>query len=492
MRRHLIVPSLRPMTSFPDWLREVSPAWRWDWDYQQLIFARLERVTANLCDRLMLALPPRHGKSELTTVRYAAWRLECDPTLQIIIGAYNQTLAERFSRRVRRIVESRLPLADDRKAANEWETTQGGGVRAAGVGSGVTGMGAHLIIIDDPVKSREEAESEAYRERCYNWYTDDIYTRLEPGGCIIEIQTRWHMLDLAGRILASDEAEQWEVLNLPALAEEGDPLNRQPGQALCPDRYDEEALARIQAVLGSYSFNALYQGRPTSPEGNLFKREWWRYYEEAPDDFDIILQSWDMAFKETKDSDYVVGQAWGHRPSNKGKYLLQQKRDRADLVKTLVMVRAMQRDNPDTDLTLVEDKANGPAVLSALQPEMPTLLAIDPQGGKEARAAAVSPQVETGQVYLPCLGYRPDGKPILEPWVEKFINELAAFPSGAHDDQVDATSQALNKLRTYDYDVADREPTEAEAAQAQHEKMLKEYGPRQPEKALTGWGKQKR
>ena len=208
------------MTSFPDWLREVSPAWRWDWDYQQLIFARLERVTANLCDRLMLALPPRHGKSELTTVRYAAWRLECDPTLQIIIGAYNQTLAERFSRRVRRIVESRLPLADDRKAANEWETTQGGGVRAAGVGSGVTGMGAHLIIIDDPVKSREEAESEAYRERCYNWYTDDISTRLEPGGCIISIQTRWHMLDLAGRILARDEAEQWEGLNLPALAEE--------------------------------------------------------------------------------------------------------------------------------------------------------------------------------------------------------------------------------------------------------------------------------
>src|SRR5690606_22580988 len=169
---------------FARWLSVVSPDWQWDAPHHQELLRHLQLVTEGEIDRLMIFLPPRHGKSELVTVRYAAWRLEQDPTLPIIVAAYNHTLAQRFSRKIRRIVRERMALSDERSAVDEWETTEGGGVRAVGVGGGVTGMGSRLIIIDDPVKSRAEADSPAYRERVWEWYTNDLYTRREPGAAI--------------------------------------------------------------------------------------------------------------------------------------------------------------------------------------------------------------------------------------------------------------------------------------------------------------------
>ena len=182
----------------------------------------------------------------------------------------------------------------------------------AGVGGPITGRGADLLIIDDPVKSAEEADSETYRNRAWDWYRATAYTRLEPEGALLLIMTRWHEDDLAGRILANqvDETVPWEVISLPALADGEDALGREAGQALWPERYDERALAEIRAQLGSYHFTALYQQRPAPPEGALFKEEWWRFWAEAPTCEEVVL-SVDCSYKDGKGSSYTVIQVWG-------------------------------------------------------------------------------------------------------------------------------------------------------------------------------------
>ncbi|HMJ07621.1 MAG TPA: terminase family protein, partial [Pyrinomonadaceae bacterium] len=287
------MPAKRRSPPFPEWLAIIEPHWIWNWQHQKLIYEKLDEITNGNNRRLMIFLPPRHSKSETVTVRYSAWRLEKEPKLNIILGSYNQKLANRFSRKIRRIAEHRIKLSPDRKAADEWETASGGGVRAVGVGAGVTGFGAGLIVIDDPVKNRAEAESPTFRERVWDWFNDDIYTRLEPGASIVMIQTRWHEDDLAGRIIKSVEngGEPWNVLSLSALAETPpqvradewtDELGRRDGDALCPERFDRDALLRIRQQLGSYSFAALYQQQPVPAEGGLFKRAWFKRFVDSP------------------------------------------------------------------------------------------------------------------------------------------------------------------------------------------------------------------
>lgn len=261
---------------FPDWLKEEFPRWVWDWPHLRYLQSALSRVTTGECKRLMIQMPPRHGKSEMTTIRYPVWRLMRNPEMRIIIGCYNAERAESFSRRARQYArQSQINLKSERKSVTEWETASDGGVRAAGFGSGVTGYGADLLILDDPIKNREEAESQTFRKRIWNSYKDDFYTRLEPNGAIILIMTRWHNDDLAGKLLDEMDkgGEYWEKITLPALAEVNDPLGRRPGEALCPDRYDIEALHRIRR-LQKRTFAALYQQKPQLPEGNLFRGEW--------------------------------------------------------------------------------------------------------------------------------------------------------------------------------------------------------------------------
>lgn len=266
---------LRENTPFQEWLPQVTPKYVWSWAHLLLIFSALDDVVAGRIKRLMIFMPPRSGKSEAVTVRFPAWFIERDPTMRFIIAAYNVSLASKFSRKTQKIVKSR-GLTLDREAVDDWSTTAEGGVRAVGVGSGVTGHGADGIMIDDPIKSREEAYSATYRERTWEWFKDDLFTRLEPDGFIILTLTRWHYDDLAGRILASDEGKNWAVIKLPALAEEGDPLGREEGEALCPDRFDEGALLAIKAVTGG-DFESLYQQNPTAAQGVIFKRAWWKF-----------------------------------------------------------------------------------------------------------------------------------------------------------------------------------------------------------------------
>lgn len=446
---------------FGEWLPAVSPGLTWDWPHLTFIRQALAKLTAGEIRQLMLSVPPRHGKSEMVTVRYPVYRMERNPALRVIVGAYNQFLANKFSRKSRRLARGRFTLSSERAAVEEWETYAGGTYRAIGVGSGVTGQGGDLIIIDDPVKSRREAESPAYREAVWEWYTDDLFTRREPGAQLLLIQTRWHADDLAGRILQSEDAGNWTVINLPALAEDGDPLGRSPGEALCPARFDKAELAKIGRVLGSYGFSALYQGRPSPPEGGILKRMYWRFWgpkgialppvrmrladgtlleiptvELDPKTLDEKLLSWDMTFKDTAGSDYVAGQVWGRRGADC--FLLDQVHERLDFPATLAAFEVLTRRYPDALTRLVEDKANGPAVIAMLRHKIVGLVPVEPRGTKVARAQAITPALEAGNVYLP--------HPGIAPWVDGLVEEAASFPNGPHDDQVDALTQALDRL----------------------------------------------
>jgi hypothetical protein len=254
-----------------------------------------------------------------------------------------------------------------------------GAYRAAGLGGGITGMGAMYAIIDDPIKNRQDANSQTIRESTWEWYTSTLYTRLASNGRILVVLTRWHEDDLAGRLIERQKDElgdQWRVISFPAFSE--DAQNRHPedlrleGAALWESRFNEKRLARIKAAMGSYNWAGLYQQRPAPAEGALFLRQWWRYYSEPPSalapQMEELVQSWDMTFKDGTGNDYVVGQTWGRKRGDR--YLLDQIRARMDFPATLRAVREFRKKWPKVTRILVEDKANGPAVISTLQREI--------------------------------------------------------------------------------------------------------------------------
>jgi len=442
------------LNSSYDALRTVTPAhlaWtvsegRW-FPYEHLLFLnrKLVDVAAGRIKRLIVSMPPRHGKSELVSRYFPAWYIGTFPDKRIILVSYEADFAATWGRKARDLLEEHGPslfgirVSGNSSAANRWDIEgHEGGMVTAGVNGPITGKGADIGIIDDPVKNDQEAMSVTYQERTYEWYKSTFRTRIQRDGAIILIMTRWHENDLAGKLLAAQEAEgeKWEVVSLPALAEEDDPLGREFGQPLCPDLFSKDALESIKKAVGSYWWASLYQQRPSPAEGGIFKRNWWQYYRRLPDKFDEIIQSWDMTFKDTKTADYVVGQVWGRKGANK--YLLDQVRDRMDFPATIQAVRTLSAKWPQAKAKLIEDKANGPAVIATLKKEISGLIPVEPQGSKESRAWAVSPEVEAGNVYLP--------DPSIAPWVHDFIEECAAFPNGANDDQVDAMTQALMRF----------------------------------------------
>jgi len=387
----------------------------------------------------MLFMPPRHGKSEMVTVRYPTFRMEQQTDLKVIVGAYNQTLSNKFSRKARRIAEHRgeLEIARDRKAVDDWETAQGGGMRAVGVGGGITGQGGDLIIIDDPVKNREEANSKTYREKVYDWYTDDLYTRLEPDGAIILIMTRWHEDDLAGRILSSEDGDNWTVINFPALAEEGDAIGREVGEALNPERYDRKVLKSIKQVLGK-AFWGLYQQRPQEQEGDVFKRSWFEFVKQA-DEVVSRCRYWDNAATQD-DGDYTAGVLMAR--SADGTYTIEDvergqwstgNRDK------LVLKTALQ-DALRGNVTICVEEEGGSSGKDASKAIIKMLAgypvyARRVTGSKEIRAQPFSAQCEGLNVKI-----------VKAKWNEDYIDGLTSFPNGTHDDQVDASSGAFNEV----------------------------------------------
>jgi predicted phage terminase large subunit-like protein len=361
----------------------------------------------------------------------------------VILGCYNQKLANRFSRKTRRIVQSRLALSTDRKAVEEWETAIGGGVRAVGVGGGITGFGGDLIMIDDPVKSREEAESETYREKCWDWFKDDLYTRLEPGASMILTMTRWHDDDLAGRLLKEQDegGEKWEVINLPAIAEEDDPLGRDEGEALCPERYDLEALTRLRKRLGAYSFAALFQQRPVPIEGALFKRSWFpadKIRDRAPDGL-RWARGYDLAVSQKTSADYTAsfrcafddeGNLWIADGFRKRIEYPEQRRFAIQKMTTEKRTRHG-----------IEKALHGEALVQDLRRERAlrgvALKSVKVDTDKFTRALPWANLAEEGKVYL-----------VRGPWLNEFLDEICRFTGKGdkHDDQVDAVSVAVQLL----------------------------------------------
>lgn len=431
----------------------------------------MEAVRRGELKRLWVFCPPRHGKTEQNTVRFAAWWLETAPRARVIVWAYNQTYAEKISRKIRRIVAPRMPLASDRKAVGDWETAAGGGVRAAGIGAGVTGFGADLILIDDPVKSREEADSKAYRDRCYDSYVDDLKTRLQPGGAIVGTMTRWHEDDLAGRILASDEAPRWDVLRLPALAESGedDPLGRAEGESLCPALYDATHLEEVRKDHPG-SFESLYQGRPSPADGSLFRASWFRSWRPEGDDLyrlggrdgapdRVVVRrdcrrfgTMDLAFSLKTTADYTVLCAWAVTPA-KDLLLLDVRRERMAGPELVPAAKALVEAHDLAYLGIEDAQAQTLVVQEARRAGLP-VRPLKADRDKVSRATPAAVRMEAGQVYLPH-GHA------LRSVVEQ---ELLAFPRGAHDDIVDNLGYAAREVYQRGGGIAAETPADRAAA----------------------------
>lgn len=430
-----------------------------------LIDAALVDVDEGRRDRLIITTPPQEGKSTRVTTMGPLWMLRRNPDLRIAIVSYGQDLADEFGRNIRNLIQSNsgdegsidlgLRIAPDNGAARRWRIAgRLGGIRSVGIGAGLTGRPADRLFIDDPIKDAKQADSPTWRESVWKFWQSVGNTRLAPGAPVVIVLTRWHEDDLVGRLLAAEDGHRWQVINIPAQADHDpnkgqvDVLGREPGVYLDSARGRTVVQwEQIKTASGERVWTALYQGHPSPGVGMIFRREWWKYYDipqwvdEADGScwalsFDEVIQSWDMAFKDTDGSDYVVGQVWGRRGVDA--FLLDQVRGRFSFVETCNRMRALSAKWPQASAKLIEDKANGPAVISQLRSTVGGLIAVEPDGSKLARASAVSPFVQAGNVWLPAVE--------LAPWIDGYIEEHAAFPLAAHDDQVDTTSQALNRI----------------------------------------------
>jgi predicted phage terminase large subunit-like protein len=418
--------------SYKDWLELNFPDFTWDAPHLMYAQSYIDKVIDGSIKRLMIFWPPRHGKSEMVTIRLPIYYLERNSNARVMMGAYNQDFANSFSRKTRKLARPIIDISNDRDTAAEWETKGGGSYMCAGIRSGVTGRGADLIILDDPIKNREEANSETFREKIWEEYKDSFYTRLEPNGAIILIMTRWHEDDLAGRILNSEDGGQWEVINLPALAEKDDPLGREIDAPLWKERFNYEALMDKKRVMGR-SFPALYQQRPSVEEGEIIPVKMLQDYNDLPV-FTHIVQSWDTAFKSGQENDYTVGTTWG--VAKNGYYLLDRVKERMHMPELKRQIK-QQAYKWDPNTVLIEDAASGQSAIQELQSltRVP-VIAIKVDSGKIARAEATADVVNSKRVFLPKF----------TPWKDDFVHALSIFPNGKHDDDVDSFAMAINYL----------------------------------------------
>ena len=400
--------------------------------------------------RLIITMPPRSGKSEIVSRRFPAYFLGKYPDLSIISVSYSATLAEDFCRDVQRIIDSDEYKAvfpntklSDKKDKNYKRTSDifeivghKGVYCSAGVGGGITGKGCDILIIDDPIKNRQEANSENTRKKIFDWYSSTAYTRLSPIGGVIMMCTRWHLDDLIGKVLNDKGQKPFHVISYPAIAEHDEP-HRKQGEALHPERFSLEILNEIKSTLSASDWLSLYQQRPTPEGGAIFETSKLRYYDESsePKRFDQIVGSWDMTFKENKTSDFVVGQLWGRKGSEF--YLLDMVRDRMDFVKTLKVFINFANKHKNCNCWLVEDKANGTAIISTLKKHISGIIPITPKESKQERAYAITPYLEAGNIFFPKN----------QKFTKDLEEEMLQFPAGAHDDTVDSMTQALNYFR---------------------------------------------
>ncbi len=307
--------------------------------------------------RLVISLPPRHGKSWLTSLYTPAWFLSLFPERNVILTSYEASFAASWGRQVRNLIQEHsavlgLSLAQDSMASDRWHTLEGGGMLTAGIGGPITGRGGHLLLVDDPIKNFEEASSSTQRQKTIDWFNSTFYTRCEPGASVIVLMTRWHQSDLAGYIL-SEHQDPWQEIRLPAIAEADDPIGRKEGEPLCPERYDEAKLASIKVAVGRRIWNALYQQRPSPAEGTIVNRNWLKFYKTLPGTLNSWVITADLAFKDSTNCDYSVFQVWATSGSNC--YLIDQVRDRMNFPTVIREFRNFSSRYPQALVKIVEE-----------------------------------------------------------------------------------------------------------------------------------------
>ena len=431
----------------------------------ELIAATLDQVVEGASRRVMIFAPPQHGKSELVSVRLPAFWLGRRPDDPVILTSYAASLADSKSRLARNLVESDefarlfsdLGTPRDSRAVNEWSIAgRRGGLLAAGVGGPITGHGAQLGLIDDPLENWEQAQSQTYRDRVWDWYRSTFRTRIWESGAIVLVMTRWHEDDLAGRLLA-DQGALWTVLRLPALAEtqeerdennkrlgqpidQPDPLGRVPGEPLSPRRFSSESLGAIKRDVGSLVWNGEYQGSPRAPEGNRFKREWFKIVDAAPE-LMTRIRYWDKASTEGGGK-FSAGVLIGRTPERqvfiehvaRGQWSTGHRRS--------VMLQTAQLDAERFGNTvhIYIEQEPGSSGKDSVDDEILLLGAYPvhadrPTGDKDTRLEPFVAQAEAGNVRL-----------VRGAWNAAYIDEMCAIPSGTYRDQADATAGGYNKL----------------------------------------------
>lgn len=444
-----------------------------------------ERIAAAVRDvergrnrMLAVSMPPRYGKSTTVSVYGPLWLLRRHPEWKIATASYDGSLPGEWAATIRTMIEANpglgIALRADGGAGSRWRTVEGGGMFSTSVRGAFTGRGARVLVVDDPVSGFVEAHSLVARTNLWNWWLSVALTRLEPPYLVIVVMTRWHEDDLVGRLLSKDyegNPRDWEQIALPALAGPDDLMGRAEGEPLLSPllvETPEQALRRLEDVkrsVGSYTFSALYQQRPSPARGTIFDMGWWRYWTMDPslvtEDGRVVyldpsslvgarwLDSWDCSFKSTSadTGGWVVGQRWARQGANR--YMISQRRGRWSFTET---IREMQEwaatDSPATSPCghlvherLIEERANGAAIIDVLKERISGLKPVNPTVSKEARARAVTPEIESGNVFLPH-----PGDPGNE-WVTDLLSELRNFPHDFADDQVDSLTQGLSGLR---------------------------------------------
>ena len=410
----------------------------------------VETPTKHAYDILLIETPPQHGKSITLTESFPSWYMGKYPEHRVVIAGYDTDFASKFCRRNKeKVVGAGTNLFDISigavNQAQEFELSNGRGrLISRGIMAGITGNPANLVIIDDPVKNRQEADSPTYRARVWEEWQNSIKSRLQAHGKVIVIMTPWHEDDFAARLLSSEK--NVKLIRLPVEAEANDPLGRKIGEPLCPELGKDKAwLDNFKSGYisdpqgGQKAWTALYQCSPRVETGNLIHRDWWRFYD--PKDIKVFgseIISVDAAFKDGDNNDFVSIQVWG---KVRGDYYLRYCINKhLNFPATVEAIRAMKQLYPQAHTVLIEDKANGSAIIQTLQHEM-FCVPVNPLGGKVSRVNAIAPAIESGRVFLP--------DPDKYDWVMPFIDQFTAFPSGAHDDMVDAASQALNRMIFY-------------------------------------------
>ena len=430
---------------FLEFVKEVWPAFI-EGDHHRVMADAFNRIADGELKRLIINMPPRHTKSEFASHLFPAWYLGRFPDRKVIQTAHTAELAVGFGRKVRNLVGSKdyeriftgVSLSADSKAAGRWNTNKQGDYFAIGVGGAVTGKGADILIVDDPHSEQEAAQNDpSVYDKTYEWYTSGPRQRLQPGGAICLVMTRWSKKDLTGSILKASiqrgGSDEWEIIELPAILPSGKPL--------WPGFWPQDQLEALKAELPVGKWNAQYQQDPTSEEGAIIKREWWKEWKEKdPPNCEFVIQSWDTAFLAKETADYSACTTWGvfyNEDREANIILLDALQERLEFPDLKARAYEMYKEY-EPDAFIVEAKAAGSPLIFELRRIGIPVSEYTPGRGKDkiARVNAVSDLFHSGHVWAP-----------KKRWAEEVIEEFAAFPTGDHDDLVDSSTQALLRFR---------------------------------------------